>query len=149
MLSDGHNEGVNLYISFRLRRGQPEVKLMKSQRYQRGFKKLEEVNKKGIDDLIQLMDDLAPDLATYVIEFAYGDVYTRPGLDPRQRELCIISAITALGGKEQQLKDHIQAAVNVGCTKAEIVETLIMMAVYAGFPAAINAIKSAKEVLCV
>ena len=103
---------------------------MEGQRYQRGFEKLEEVNKEGIDDLIQLMEDIAPDLATYVIEFAYGDVYTRPGLDSRQRELCIISAITALGGKEQQLKDHIQAAINVGCTKVEIVETLIMMAVY-------------------
>ena len=122
---------------------------MENQRYQRGFEKLEEVNKEGIDGLIQLMEDIAPDLATYVIEFAYGDVYTRPGLDSRQRELCIISAITALGGKEQQLKDHIQAAINVGCTKVEIVETLIMMAVYAGFPAAINAIKAAKEVLCV
>jgi len=122
---------------------------MEGQRYQRGFEKLTEVNKEGIDDLIQLMEDIAPDLATYVIEFAYGDVHMRPGLDSRQRELCIISAITALGGKEQQLKDHIQAAINVGCTKVEIVETLIMMAVYAGFPAAINAIKAAKEVLCV
>ena len=122
---------------------------MEGQRYQRGVETLEKVNKEGIKNLIQLMDDIAPDLATYVIEFAYGDVYTRPGLDAQQRELCIISALTALGGKEQQLKDHIEAAINVGCTKVEIVETLIMMAVYGGFPAAINAIKAAKEVLCV
>jgi 4-carboxymuconolactone decarboxylase len=122
---------------------------MERLRCQRGFEKLEEVNKEGIKNLLQLMDDIAPDLATYVIEFAYGDVYTRPGLGAPQRELCIISALTALGGKEQQLKDHIQAAIHVGCTKVEIVETLIMMAVYAGFPAAINAIKAAKDVLCV
>lgn len=119
------------------------------ERYDKGLKTLEEVNKKGIEKLMDLLEPIAPDLARYVIEFAFGDVYTRPGLDARKRELCIISALAALGGKEELLKDHIEAAINVGCTKVEVVETLIMIAVYAGFPAAINAIKAAKEVLCV
>ncbi len=120
-----------------------------NERYDKGLRTLEEVNKEGIARLMDLLEPIAPDLARYVIEFAFGDVYTRPGLDARQRELCIISALAALGGKEELLKDHIEAAINVGCTKVEVVETLIMMAVYAGFPAAINGIKAAKEVLCV
>ncbi len=124
------------------------VTLTEQERFDRGLRTLEEVNKAGIEKLMELLDPIAPDLARYVIEFAFGDVYTRPGLDARQRELCIISALAALGGKEELLKDHIEAAINVGCTNVEVVETLIMMAVYAGFPAAITAIKSAKEVLC-
>ncbi len=82
-----------------------------------------------------------------MIEFAYGDVYTREGLIPQQRELCIIAALTALGNREHQLHDHIKAARNVGCTAEEIVETILMMAVYAGFPVAINAMQTAKRAL--
>ena len=128
---------------------QTVVTLTGNERYDKGLRTLEEVNKEGIARLMDLLEPIAPDLARYVIEFAFGDVYTRPGLDARQRELCIISALAALGGKEELLKDHVEAAMNVGCTKVEVVETLIMMAVYAGFPAAINAITAAKDVLCV
>jgi 4-carboxymuconolactone decarboxylase len=124
------------------------VTLTGNERYDKGLRQLEEVNEKLLARLMDLSEPIAPDLARYVIEFAFGDVYTRPGLDARQRELCIISALTALGGQEQLLKDHIEGAINVGCTKVEVVETIIMMAVYAGFPAAISAIKAAKEVLC-
>lgn len=124
------------------------VTLTEHERYDKGLRRLEEVNKKLLARLMDLLEPIAPDLARYVIEFAFGDVHTRPGLDVRQRELCIISALTALGGQEQLLKDHIEGALNVGCTKVEVIETIIMMAVYAGFPAAISAIKAAKEVLC-
>jgi 4-carboxymuconolactone decarboxylase len=120
---------------------------MENQRFKRGIEALRKVNEDGINNLIRSMDAIAPDLARYVIEFAYGDVYTRPGLHAKQRELCIVAALTALGNREEQLRDHIQAALNVGCTREELVETILMMAVYAGFPVAIKAMQIARDML--
>ncbi len=120
---------------------------MENERYRRGAAKLKEVNPAGMEKLIQNLEPIAPDLARYVVEFAYGDVYAREGLTAQQRELCIVAALTALGNTEQQLRDHIAAARNVGCTAQEITETILMMAVYAGFPVAINAMDVAKRAL--
>jgi 4-carboxymuconolactone decarboxylase len=120
---------------------------MENERYKRGAAILGDVNSKGMNSLVRSLDAIAPDLARYVVEFAYGDVYARPGLHYQQRELCIIAALTALGNRDGQLHDHIQAALNVGCTSTEIIETILMMAVYAGFPAAINAMHIAKQAL--
>ncbi len=120
---------------------------MENERYRRGAATLSHINPDGMDLLIRSLEPIAPDLARYVIEFAYGDVYTRDGLSPHQRELCIIAALTTLGNCESQLHDHIEAARNVGCTVEEIVETILMMAVYAGFPAAINAMHIAQAAL--
>lgn len=120
---------------------------MENERYRRGIEALRRVNEEGITNLIESMDAVAPDLARYVIEFAYGDIYTRPGLHTKQRELCIVAALTALGNREDQLRDHIQAALNIGCTQQELVETILMMAVYAGFPVAIKGMQIAREML--
>jgi 4-carboxymuconolactone decarboxylase len=120
---------------------------MENERFERGLAALRKANKKGLDDLVRSMDAVAPDLARFVIEFAYGDVYTRPGLLPDQRELCIVAALTALGNRERQLRDHIQAALNSGCTPQEVTEVILMMAVYAGFPAAINGMEVMRELL--
>ena len=62
------------------------------------------------------------------------------------REIATIAALAALGNAQPQLKVHIEAALNVGCTRDEIVEVFIQMAVYAGFPAALNALFAAREV---
>ena len=121
--------------------------IMENERYDRGLAALRRANEEGMDELIRSIDTIAPDLARYVIEFAYGDIYTRPGLLPKQRELCIVATLTALGNRERQLRDHIQAALNSGCTPEELTETILMMAVYAGFPAAINGMQIAREVL--
>ncbi|HWR26230.1 MAG TPA: carboxymuconolactone decarboxylase family protein, partial [Methanosarcina sp.] len=72
--------------------------------------------------------------------------YSRPGLDLKSREIATVAALTALGNARPQLKVHINAALNVGCSKEEIIEIIIQMAVYAGFPAALNAMFAAKEV---
>lgn len=120
---------------------------MEKERYERGIAALRKANEEGIKELIKSTNAIAPDLARYVIEFAYGDIYTRPGLLPKQRELCIVAALTALGSRERQLRDHIQAALNTGGTPREVIETILMMAVYAGFPAAINGMQIAREVL--
>ena len=90
--------------------------------------------------------DIAPDFATYVFEFPFGDIYSRPGLDLRSREIATIAALAAMGNATPQLKVHIEAGLNVGLSREEIVEVLIQMAVYAGFPAALNGLFAAKEV---
>ena len=115
-------------------------------RYQQGLAKLNEIDGEAGEKVIAALQDIAPDLARYVIEFPFGDVYTRPGLDLKSREIATVAALTALGNAAPQLKVHIHGALNVGFTETEIVEVIIQMAVYAGFPAALNGMFAAKEV---
>lgn len=96
--------------------------------------------------VVQSMSDIAPDLADWIVSFSYGDVMSRPGLDRRTRQLATIAALTALGTAEPQLKVHINGGLNVGCKTSEIVEVILQMTVYAGFPAAINGLNVAREV---
>ena len=91
--------------------------------------------------------DIAPDLADWIVDFSYGDVMSSPGLDRRTRQLATIAALTALGNAQPQFKVHIAGALNVGCRAQEIIETILQMAVFAGFPAAINALAVAREVI--
>jgi 4-carboxymuconolactone decarboxylase len=115
-------------------------------RYERGLAKLREVDGQAGEKVIQSLEDIAPDFARYVIEFPFGDIYSRPGLDLKSREIAVVAALTAMGNATPQLKVHIHAALNVGVTREEIVETIMQMAVYAGFPAALNGLMAAKEV---
>ena len=115
-------------------------------RYQQGLAKLNEIDGEAGEKVIAALQDIAPDLARYVIEFPFGDIYTRPGLDLKSREIATVAALTALGNAAPQLKVHIHGALNVGCTDTEIVEVIMQMAVYAGFPAALNGMFAAKEV---
>lgn len=119
---------------------------MDKDRYTRGLEKLKEIDGEAGERVIQSLKDVAPDLARYVIEFPFGDVYSRPGLDLKSREIATVAALTALGNAAPQLKVHIHGALNVGCSREEIVEIIIQMAVYAGFPAALNGIFAAREV---
>ncbi|MFF3172499.1 carboxymuconolactone decarboxylase family protein [Streptomyces sp. NPDC057900] len=95
---------------------------------------------------LEALSDIAPDLARYAVEFAYGDLYTRPGLTLPQRQLVTVAALAALGNAEPQLRFHIAGALNVGCTRREVVEVLMHTLVYAGFPAALNGIAAARAV---
>ncbi len=119
---------------------------MTTERYTRGAARLAEVDGEAGENVIRALQDVAPDLARYVIEYPFGDIYSRPGLDLKQRQLATISMLGALGTATPQLKVHINAALNVGLTRAEIVEVFLQLSVYAGFPAAINAVMAAKEV---
>ncbi|MFT3784417.1 MAG: carboxymuconolactone decarboxylase family protein [Nibricoccus sp.] len=117
-----------------------------NERFARGLDKLHEVDGDAGQRVIESLKDVAPDLARYTIEFPFGDIYSRGGLSLRDREIATVAALTALGHAQPQLKVHINGALNVGCTRAEVIEIIIQMAVYAGFPAALNAAFSAKEV---
>jgi 4-carboxymuconolactone decarboxylase len=116
-------------------------------RYEQGFAKLREIDGDAGVRVIDSLADIAPDFARYLIEFPFGDIYSRPGLDLKSREIAVVAALTALGNAAPQLKVHIQGALNVGVTRSEIVEVIMQMAVYAGLPAALNGLTAAKEVL--
>lgn len=123
-----------------------EKPAMNQDRYERGWEKLKEIDGGAGEQVIESLKDIAPDLGRYTIEFPFGDIYSRPGLDLKSREIATVAALTALGNAQPQLKVHIHAALNVGCTREEVVEIMIQMAVYAGFPAALNGISAAKAV---
>jgi len=96
-------------------------------------------------DSVAYISDIAPDFGKYVKQFARDQVWARPGLDRKTRSLCTVAALTALG-KDLQLRAHISLALSNGATKEEIVEVILHMAVYAGFPAAWNGLIAAKDV---
>ena len=107
-----------------------------SDRYERGLKKMSEVY--GVDggEFVEPLKDLG----RYMVEFPYGDIYSRGGLAVRDREIATSAMLTALGGREPQLRVHFAAALNVGLTPAEIEEIIIHTIIFAGFPTAINAL---------
>lgn len=117
-----------------------------SSRYSRGWERLREIDGQAGERVVASLADIAPDFAKYLIEFPFGDIYSRPQLDLKAREIGVVAALTALGNATPQLKVHIHGALNVGCTREEVVEIMMQMAVYAGFPAALNGLFVAKEV---
>lgn len=119
---------------------------MKSNRYKKGWEKLKEVDGEAGENVISSLKDIAPDFADLLIEFPFGDIYSRKGLDLKSREIATIAALTAMGNATAQLKVHIQAGLNVGLSKEEIVEIIMQMSVYSGFPSALNGLFAAKEV---
>jgi 4-carboxymuconolactone decarboxylase len=119
---------------------------MDDQRYARGLERLGQIDGDVGRKVLDSLAGVAPDLARYVIEFPFGDVYSRPGLGLREREIATVAALAALGNAAPQLAVHVHGALNVGVRPAEIVEVVIQMAVYAGFPAALRAAAVVREV---
>ncbi|WP_108652408.1 carboxymuconolactone decarboxylase family protein [Dongshaea marina] len=115
-------------------------------RFEKGLEKLSEIDGRAGEEVISSLSEINPALARYTVEFGFGDIYSRSELDLRSREIATVAALTTLGHAQPQLKVHINAALNVGCTPREILEIITQMAVYAGFPAALNASFTAKEV---
>jgi 4-carboxymuconolactone decarboxylase len=116
------------------------------ERQARGEKMVAAITGSEGKKVVESLGDIAPALGEWIVNFAYGDVFSRPGLSLCTRELTTISALTALGNAQPQLKVHIEGALNVGCKPEEIVEVIMQMAVYAGFPSALNGISAAREV---
>ena len=124
----------------------PSARSADADRYRQGWQALQAIDGEAGEKVIASLQDVAPDLARYIIEFAFGDIYARPGLDLKSREIATIAALTALGNARPQLEVHLHAALNVGCAAEEIVEVVLQMAVYAGFPAALNGMAAVKKV---
>jgi 4-carboxymuconolactone decarboxylase len=119
---------------------------MEQTRYDKGIKTLEKITGSSVEALLEGLKEMSPELVDWMVAFSYSDVLSRTNLDLRTRQLATVAALTAMGTAPLQLKFHINGALNVGCKQDEIIEVILQMAVYAGFPAAINGILAAKEV---
>lgn len=115
-------------------------------RLERGQRLLAQIDGDAGQAVIDSLSGIAPDFAKLLFEFPFGDIYARPGLALREREIATIAALAAMGNARPQLEVHIQAGLNVGLSREEITEVLVQMAVYAGFPAALNGLSAAKVV---
>lgn len=119
----------------------------KTERFNRGWEKLKEIDGEAGVNVIESLKDISPDLGKYTIEYPFGDVYNTEILDNKTKEIAVVAALTAIGNAKPQLKVHIKAALNVGVTQVELSEIMILMTVYAGFPAAPNGTFALQEVL--
>lgn len=118
---------------------------MKSKRFEIGLEQLQEIDGVGGEKVIQTLEDIAPDLGEYIIEFAFGDIYSRQGLSLQEREMITITSLLTLGGCEPQLEVHINGSLNVGISPEKIIETFIQCIPYVGFPKVLNATFVAKK----
>ncbi|HSG27721.1 MAG TPA: carboxymuconolactone decarboxylase family protein [Candidatus Krumholzibacterium sp.] len=119
---------------------------MEDERYSRGLERFRQVDGKGGMKAVEALRDMVPEIERYLVEFPFGDIYSRPGLETKIRELSAVAALTAMGGADPQLRVHIHAALNNGATRQEVIEVVLQMSVYAGFPRAINALYSVKDI---
>lgn len=122
---------------------------MENDRFQRGLDKLTEyTNEEEVKNLVtsDKLKEIAPDLRRYIIEFGYGDIYTRPGLDNKQRALITLSSLVTQGANPQ-METHINRGLTAGLTSTEIVESIMQLIPYTGFPRVQNALMVAKKVL--
>ncbi|PJM75105.1 carboxymuconolactone decarboxylase family protein [Bifidobacterium simiarum] len=117
-----------------------------SERFIRGRKKLEEVIGGTGEGVVDSFAEVAPDLTRYIAEFPFGDIYTRPGLDVKYKQLAVISSLASQGDTALALKVHINGALNVGWTPNEVIETFLQLLPYAGWPKVQNAVAVAEQV---
>lgn len=115
-------------------------------RHERGAEILGAIDGQAGTRVIDALADVSPELAHQIVAWGFGEMYARPGLSPRDRQLVTLGMLTALGGCEPQLEVHVGASLNVGLTTSQIVEALLHSAVYCGFPRALNATFTAKKV---
>lgn len=118
--------------------------------YQKGIDKIQELTQGTAEDPTSFMDigesfeDIAPDLSRYVVEFAFGNIYSRPGLSNKQKVLTTITALVAQG--KPQIGMHVKTGLSVGLTPEEIVGCIVHLIPYVGFPSVLNALNVTKEV---
>lgn len=123
---------------------------MSNERYEKGIKKIQEFtikhdenNPTGEMEIGEGYKDIAPDLSKYVVEYAFGEIYAREGLDNKQKVLTTISSLVSQG--MPQIGMHINSGLNVGLTPEEIVGCIMHLLPYTGFPRVLNALSVAKE----
>ncbi|MEU9042962.1 MULTISPECIES: carboxymuconolactone decarboxylase family protein [unclassified Kitasatospora] len=119
---------------------------VRRERFEHGMEVLERIDGEVGRRVVQSLDDISPELGHQIVAWGFGEIYSRPQLAPRDRQLVTLGMLTALGGCEPQLEVHINASLNVGLTPEEIVEALLHSAGYCGFPKALNATFVARKV---
>ena len=123
----------------------PQTPQTQEERIAYGRSVLDAVNADAVPTVLGALADVSPALSEQVL-VSFGDIYARPQLSPRDRQLLTLGMLTALGGCEPQLETHVNTSLNVGLTPEEIVEAFLHAAGYCGFPRALNATFAAKRV---
>lgn len=118
----------------------------RTRRFAHGKAVLDAVDGTAGANVIDALTDISPELGHQTVAWAFGEMYSRSELEPRDRQLVTLGMLTALGGCEPQLEVHINAALNVGLAPKQIIEALLHSAVHCGFPRALNATFTAKKV---
>jgi 4-carboxymuconolactone decarboxylase len=114
---------------------------------ERGERLLRKVDgDKVADNLLRAYEGVAPDFTRYLVEFAFGEIYARPG-DLRHRELIAIASLATMGSCDPQLETHVHGAFNAGLSEGEIVEAVMTLIPYIGFPKSLNAMAVVKRVV--
>jgi 4-carboxymuconolactone decarboxylase len=116
-------------------------------RYETGWEKLKEIDGEAGEKVLDSLNTISPDLGKFIIEYSFGDIYSRTGTDLKSKEIAVVASLTAMGTAIPQLKVHLNGALNVGCTINELKEIIVQMSAYSGFPSSINAMNALKEVL--
>ena len=119
---------------------------MENTRFTQGMEQLQTIDGKGGENVIKSLEDIAPDLGKFIVEFAFGDIYTREGLTTEEREMITLSSLLTAGGCEPQLEVHIGGALNVGISPEKVIETFLQCIPYTGFPKVLNAVFVAKKI---
>lgn len=118
---------------------------MEQTRFERGMELLERIDGRGGEAVLQSLEGIAPDLGRYIVEFAFGDIYPRAGLDLREREIVTLASLLTAGGCEPQLEVHINAALHVGVLPEDVIEIFLQCVPYTGFPRVLNAVSAARR----
>ena len=116
------------------------------ERHERGLDTLLRIGGPQAAAPITAMNDIAPDLVRFAIDFAYGEVLSRPGLDLKMRQLCTVAALSAMGTAQPQLKWHIDGALNVGWEPSDLLDAMLLSAVNTGSAAVGRSLSTAREV---
>jgi len=120
-----------------------------SERYRRGVDVVQKLSSGSLEKFLKTsrIAEVAPDFVRMTIEFVFGDIYSRDALTLRDREIAAIASLASLGHAGPQLRTHIEAALQLGLSKAEIVEILMQIGIYSGFPSALNALSDCHDLL--
>lgn len=119
---------------------------VRSPRYESGMRVRREVlGDSHVDRATAATTGLDRDFQTFITEYAWGSIWTRPGLDRRSRSMITLTALIARGHHEE-LAMHLRAAIGIGLTRDEITEILLQSAIYCGVPDANSAFRVAREV---
>lgn len=116
-----------------------------NKRYESGLKAMEELFSQEVRTGMEEMKKVSPDFWEMIVSFGFGDLYARKSLSLSQREIITLTTLITQGAFDQ-LKVHLQAALNVGLSKEEIIEVIIHCAGYVGFPKAVQAMGIAGEI---
>ncbi len=119
----------------------------KDEQYQRGLAMRRQVMSDAfVDRALSAVTDFTAPIQEHITREAWGTVWQRPGLDLKTRSLVTIAMLTALG-KQKELAGHIRGALNNGATETEIQEVLLHATIYCGVPSAVDAFRTAAEVI--